>query len=66
MDSLEKFGISKKSFLQLYEKSYGFNHSFNKNHPICAQGETFFTFLNSGSSKLCRENPNTVKNILGN
>lgn len=64
MRAIEEMGWTKEKFRKLYEEQGGFNKEFNKNHPEHAEGETFLSFVSSGSEKLIRDHKDLVVNIV--
>lgn len=66
MKAIEKIGLTKDAFKDLYESFDGFNDQFNKNHPSYEGCESFMSFLSMGCDKLINENKAVVDDIVNN
>lgn len=64
MRAVDKIGLTKEAFFALYKKYGGFDEEFNRNHPSYRNGESFTSFLNSGSEKLIDEESKLVESII--
>lgn len=66
MKAIERLGITKESFHEIYEAKNGFNSEFNKNHPGYEKDESCLTFMNCGVDTLLVENEDIVNDIISN
>ena len=64
MGGLEELGISRSAFRKIYEENHGFDDNFQENHPLAPEHDDFFEFLDSGATKLVKENAELVVNII--
>lgn len=62
--AIEKLGLTREAFKELYDEFDGFNSQFNKNHPEHGKEETFLTFLRNGSISLVADEGDLVTDII--